>query len=144
MFDNLNWWEFLALLVLALLIFGDRLPKVIADGLKMVRNLRAMARNATTDLSKELGTDLQLEDLHPKTFIRKHLLSEEEEAAIRTPLKGLYDDVRKDIDGVRTELTDVAGAADPRGATADRRPSPAAEPSPAAPGPGRGLELDAT
>ncbi len=73
MFENLNVWEVGALLLLALLIFGDRLPAVIGDGLRMVRNLRNMARNATTDLSKELGTDIQLEDLHPKAFIRKHL-----------------------------------------------------------------------
>ena len=29
MFENLNWWEIGALLLLALLIFGERLPKVI-------------------------------------------------------------------------------------------------------------------
>ena len=78
----------------ALLIFGERLPKVISDGLRMLRNLRDMARNATGDLSRELGTDIQLEDLHPKAFIRKHLLSEEDEAALRKPLQGVYDDLR--------------------------------------------------
>ena len=50
-----------------------------------------MARNATSDLSRELGTDIQLEDLHPKTFIRKHLLSEEDEAGDpRRPLDDAY------------------------------------------------------
>lgn len=107
MFDNLNWWEFLALLLLALLIFGDRLPKVINDGLRMLRSLRAMARNATGDLSRELGTDIQLEDLHPKTFIRKHLLSEADEEALRKPLRGVYDDLRADIKGVQSELKGV-------------------------------------
>ena len=63
MFENLNWWEIGALLMLALLIFGERLPKVIGDGLRMLRGLRAMAQNATTDLNRELGTDLQLQDL---------------------------------------------------------------------------------
>ena len=48
MFENLNWWEIGALLLLALLIFGDRLPTVINDGLRMVRNLRNMA-NAGVD-----------------------------------------------------------------------------------------------
>ncbi|MFD6563156.1 preprotein translocase subunit TatB [Micromonospora profundi] len=114
MFDNLNWWEIGALLLLALLIFGDRLPVVINDGLRMVRNLRNMARNATGDLSRELGTDIQLEDLHPKAFIRKHLLSEEDEAAIRKPLQGVYDDLRADVNGVHNELKDVANAADLR------------------------------
>src|SRR3712207_413892 len=91
MFENLNVWEIGALAMLALLIFGDRLPKVIGDGLRMLRGLRAMAQNATADLSRELGTDIQLQDLHPKAFIRKHLLSEEDEAAIRKPLQGLYE-----------------------------------------------------
>ncbi|WP_433536884.1 preprotein translocase subunit TatB [Micromonospora sp. CA-249363] len=114
MLDNLNWWEIGALLLLALLIFGDRLPAVINDGLRMVRNLRNMARNATGDLSRELGTDIQLEDLHPKAFIRKHLLSEEDEAAIRKPLQGVYDNLRADVNGVHNDLKDVANAADLR------------------------------
>ena len=46
-FENLNWWEIGALLLVALLIFGDKLPNVITDGLRMLRNLRNMARNAT-------------------------------------------------------------------------------------------------
>ena len=112
MFENLNWWEIGALLMLALLIFGERLPKVIGDGLRMLRGLRAMAQNATTDLSRELGTDIQLEDLHPKAFIRKHLLSEEDEQAIRKPLQGLFDDVKSDINGVKDDLSEVAAAAD--------------------------------
>jgi sec-independent protein translocase protein TatB len=113
-FDNLNWWEIGALLLLALLIFGERLPVVIADGLKMLRNLRNMARNATSDLSRELGTDIQLEDLHPKSFIRKHLLSEEDEEALRKPLQSVYNDVKNDLSGIKSELKDVADAADLR------------------------------
>ena len=112
MFQNLNWWEIGALLMLALLIFGERLPKVIGDGLRMLRGLRAMAQNATTDLSRELGTDIQLQDLHPKAFIRKHILSEDDEQAIRKPLQGLFDDVKSDLNGVRADLSEVASAAD--------------------------------
>src|SRR3982751_1568747 len=112
MFENLNWWEIGALLMLALLIFGERLPKVIGDGLRMLRGLRAMAQNATTDLSRELGTDIQLQDLHPKAFIRKHLLSEDDEQAIRKPLQGLFDDVKNDLNGMKSDLSEVASAAD--------------------------------
>ena len=138
MFENLNWWEIGALLLLALLIFGERLPKVIADGLKMLRGLRAMAQNATADLNRELGTDLQLQDLHPKAFIRKHLLSEEDEDAIRKPLQGLLDDVKKDLNGVKSDLSDVAAAADIKASSAS--PSVAAhEPKQTA-----ALDLDAT
>ncbi|PZF97106.1 preprotein translocase subunit TatB [Micromonospora deserti] len=131
MFENLNWWEIGGLLLLALLIFGDRLPAVISDGLRMVRNLRNMARNATSDLSRELGTDIQLEDLHPKAFIRKHLLSEEDEQAIRKPLQGVYDNLRADVTGVHNELKDVAGAADLRTSTARPGTATGGAPAPA-------------
>ncbi|MEH1097996.1 preprotein translocase subunit TatB [Micromonospora sp. CPCC 205561] len=131
MFENLNWWEIGALLLLALLIFGDRLPVVISDGLRMVRNLRNMARNATTDLSRELGTDIQLEDLHPKAFIRKHLLTEEDEQAIRKPLQGVYDNLRADVTGVHNELKDVASAADLRSGGARPATATGSAPAPA-------------
>ncbi len=140
MFENLNWWEIGALLLLALLIFGERLPKVIGDGLKMVRGLRDMAQNATSDLSRELGTDIQLQDLHPKAFIRKHLLSEEDEAAIRKPLQSLFDDVKSDLNGVRDNIAEVAAAADPR--VAGRAVSTPAPESPRALG--QRFDLDAT
>ena len=114
-FFGINGWEFVVLLLLAMFIFGpDRLPKAISDGVKMLRNLRDLARNATGELSRELGTDISLEDLHPKTLIRKHLLSEEDEQAIRRPLDDLYRDVRGDLKGVQTELkgvhSDIRGA----------------------------------
>lgn len=137
MFENLNWWEIGALLLLALLIFGDKLPNVISDGLRMLRNLRNMARNATGDLSRELGTDIQLEDLHPKAFIRKHLLSEEDEAALRKPLRGIYDTVKSDIDGVKDEIKDVA-------ASADIRSTPATEPATAPATRPHKFDVDAT
>jgi len=104
-FSNLNAWEVITLALLGLFIFGpERLPKVIADGLRMLRGLRAMARNATEDLSRELGTDVSLEDLHPKTFIRKHLLSEEEEAQLRRP----FEDVARDVRQIGTDVNDAA------------------------------------
>ncbi|MEU8815748.1 preprotein translocase subunit TatB [Actinoplanes sp. NPDC048796] len=137
MFENLNWWEIGALLLLALLIFGERLPKVIGDGMRMLRGLRAMAQNATSDLNRELGTDLQLQDLHPKAFIRKHLISEDEEAAIRKPLQGLLEDVKSDLSGVRSDLADVADAADIKKAPSAPSVSPAAPKA-------RTLDLDAT
>ena len=138
MFENLNWWEIAALLMLALLIFGERLPKVIGDGLRMLRGLRAMAQNATQDLSRELGTDIQLQDLHPKAFIRKHLLSEEDEQAIRKPLQGVYDNLRADVTSVHDELKDVAAAADMK-ADLTSPAAPAVKPTPA-----HAFDVDAT
>ena len=95
--ENLNGWHLLVIGLIGMFIFGpDRLPKAIADGVKMLRQLRSMARNATTDLSRELGTEITLEDLNPKTLLRKHLLSEEDEQALRKPLEDVYKDVPKD------------------------------------------------
>jgi sec-independent protein translocase protein TatB len=107
--DNLDGWKLVVLILIGIFIFGpDKLPKAIAEGVKMLRNLREMARNATGDLSRELGTDIQLEDLNPKTLIRKHLLSEEDERALRKPIEDLYQDVKKDLTGVQSELKSVA------------------------------------
>ncbi|GAA1599357.1 preprotein translocase subunit TatB [Actinoplanes couchii] len=139
MFENLNWWEIGALLMLALLIFGEKLPKVIGDGLRMLRGLRNMAQGATADLSRELGTDIQLEDLHPKAFIRKHLLSEEDEQALRKPIQTLFDDVKSDLNGVKTELNDVASAVDVRKGSAPAEKAPVEAPRPA-----QRYDLDAT
>jgi sec-independent protein translocase protein TatB len=101
MFANLNIWEIICLALLGLFIFGpERLPKVIADAMRILRGLRAMARNATNDLSRELGTEVSLEDLHPKTFIRKHLLSEEDEANLRRP----FDDLARDVRGIASDV----------------------------------------
>ncbi|BCJ36853.1 sec-independent protein translocase protein TatB [Actinocatenispora thailandica] len=93
MFDSLGWPEILVLVLIGLFIFGpDKLPKLISDGVNMIRQLRRMATNATGDLSRELGTDISLEDLHPKTFVRKHILSEDDQDAIIRPFKEVYSD----------------------------------------------------
>jgi sec-independent protein translocase protein TatB len=107
--ENLNSWHLLVLALLGIFIFGpDRLPKAIADGVRMLRNLRNMARNATSDLSRELGTEITLEDLHPRTLLRKHLLSEEDEQALRRPLEEIYRDVKNDVTGIGSDARGVA------------------------------------
>ena len=116
MFSNLNGWEVVALILLGLFIFGpERLPKVISDGLRMLRTVRNMARNATNDLSRELGTDVSLEDLHPKTFIRKHLLSDEEQAELRRP----FDDLSRDMRQITSDVNDVGRTPPPPRSSAD-------------------------
>jgi sec-independent protein translocase protein TatB len=129
--DNLDGWKLLVLALLGIFIFGpDKLPKAIADGVKMLRNLREMARNATGDLSRELGTDIQLEDLNPKAFIRKHVLSEADEQALRRPLEDLYKGVRDDVQSLAadakkttTELTSTAAPAAATSAAVSERPA---------------------
>jgi sec-independent protein translocase protein TatB len=123
--DNLNWWEILVLAIVGLLVFGpERLPKVIGDAAKMLRTVRQMARNATSELREELGTDIDIQDLHPKNFVRKHLLSEDDEEALRRPLR----DAWRDLEEVQ-HVDDVVEArkqptADPRDAEPTERPKP--------------------
>jgi sec-independent protein translocase protein TatB len=137
--ENLNTWHLLVLGLLGVFIFGpDRLPKAIADGVRMLRNLRSMARNATSDLSRELGTEITLEDLHPKTLLRKHLLSEEDEQAIRRPLEDIYRDVKDDVTGIGS---DARGVAD--GLKSSVRSSPAV-PAPSPNGGRSVFDADAT
>jgi sec-independent protein translocase protein TatB len=114
-FFGINGWEMIVLLLLAMFIFGpDRLPKAISDGVRMARNLIQMARNATDDLGRELGTDIALEDLNPKALLRKHLLSEEDERALRAPIEELYHGVRRDITGAKDDLNKSVRDLDPR------------------------------
>ncbi|HEY0487381.1 MAG TPA: sec-independent translocase [Mycobacteriales bacterium] len=93
---DLNFMEIIGLLLLGLFIFGpERLPKVIGDAARMLRGVREMARNATSELREELGTDLDIDDLNPRTFVRRHLLSEDEQERLTRPLRDAFDDVRE-------------------------------------------------
>jgi sec-independent protein translocase protein TatB len=127
--NNIGGWELIAIILVGLFIFGpDKLPKAISDGVRMLRQLRQMARNATSDLSRELGTEIQLEDLNPKTFLRKHVLSEDDEATLRKPLQGLYDDLRGTAEEVKGDLSATASALDvhqPSAAPSVPAPTPA-------------------
>lgn len=79
MFD-LSLPKLLILGVLALLIFGpDQLPKFAAQAGRALRELRRLAEGAQADLRENLGpefSDFQINDLHPKNFVRKHLLDD--------------------------------------------------------------------
>jgi sec-independent protein translocase protein TatB len=124
--ENIGGWELIVVILVGLFIFGpDKLPKAISDGVRMLRQLREMARNATSDLSRELGTDIQLEDLNPKTFLRKHVLSEDDEAALRKPLQNIYDDLRGTADQVKGDLAATAQALDVHQPDLVERPRPA-------------------
>jgi len=120
-FENLGGLEIVGLVLVALFIIGpDRLPKVISDTMGFLRKVRTMARSATSDLSRELGTNIELEDLHPKTFLRKHLLSEAEEDALRKPFQDAFREVKSTADalsldktnGTKPEVASSAGSAE--------------------------------
>ena len=76
MFD-LSPSKLLILAVLALVVFGPReLPKMAAQAGRALRELRRIAEGAKSDLREGLGpefSDLEIEDLNPRRFVRKHL-----------------------------------------------------------------------
>ncbi|GAA4230012.1 sec-independent protein translocase protein TatB [Streptosporangium album] len=80
---GLGWPEIVALVVIALLVFGpEKLPQAAAQAGKTLRNLRQMANNAKSDLQAGLGpefADFDPADLNPKNFVRKHLTGELED-----------------------------------------------------------------
>lgn len=86
MFNNVGWSELLLLAVIGLVVLGpERLPKAAADAARMLRQLRAMARNATADLKAELGpemADLDLASLHPRRMVQSMLLDDDEVEAV--------------------------------------------------------------
>jgi sec-independent protein translocase protein TatB len=77
---DLNISKLLFLGLLALIIFGpDQLPKVASQAGRALRDLRRIAENAKADLQEGLGPefrDFDINDLNPKTFVRKHLWEE--------------------------------------------------------------------
>lgn len=111
MLENLGGWEIVALLLVALFVIGpERLPKMLGELGKMIRKLRTMAANAQADISREVGTDIDITDLNPKTFIRKHVLSEADEEALKNPLQSALGDIKKQADSVKRELDDTTSA----------------------------------
>jgi sec-independent protein translocase protein TatB len=76
-FFDIGPLEMVALVILAVMIFGpDKLPKLIQDATRFIRKVREFSDNAKADIRRELGPefkDFEFEDLHPKTFVRKHL-----------------------------------------------------------------------
>jgi sec-independent protein translocase protein TatB len=87
-FNSLGWPEISVLLVLGLFVFGpERLPGMAAEAGRALRKVRQYAKGLTEDLKAELGPevgDLDLASLNPKTFVRKHLLEDDDDAV--TPM----------------------------------------------------------
>jgi len=77
---DLSLTKLMVLAIIAIVIFGpDQLPKAAAQAGRALRELRRMAEGARRDLTEGLGPEFQdfdLADLHPRTFVRKHLLDD--------------------------------------------------------------------
>lgn len=95
MFIDIGAPELLVLAVVAVVVFGpEKLPEFARKAATTLRYVRQMAGSAQTQLRSELGPefeDLDFADLNPKSFVRKHLLSDIE------PLVG---DVKNDLNEV--------------------------------------------
>jgi sec-independent protein translocase protein TatB len=78
--------EVLVIAAVALFVIGPaRLPKYAADAGRMLRQLRLMAKEASSQVREELGpefADVELADLHPRRFVRKHLFEDLDDEAV--------------------------------------------------------------
>lgn len=79
--------EVVGLAVVALVVVGpERLPRLAAEAGQMLRKVRRMAADARADVADQLAPEFQgisLEDLNPKTFVRRHLLEDDDHDALR-------------------------------------------------------------
>ncbi|KIZ14245.1 sec-independent translocase [Streptomyces natalensis] len=122
MFFDIGPLELVALVILAVLIFGpDKLPKVIQDVMGFIRKVRAFSDSAKEDIRSELGPefkDFEFEDLKPKNFVRKHVLEKDEYG-----LKELQE-IRNGFD-FRSEMADLGDVVNARDSAPDAptRPS---------------------
>ena len=105
---DINAPEFVLLLVIAVILFGpERLPDLARKAARLVRYLKTAAGSAQQHLSQELGPEfenLDLRDLHPKTFVQKHFLDDME--PIIADVKSQVADVGKTINNSSSDTTD--------------------------------------
>lgn len=80
---GMSAWHLAVLLLVGLFVFGpDRLPTLLRDFGKTLRQVRRTAQTMQEDLQAELGPevgDIDLRSLHPRTFVEKHLFGDEED-----------------------------------------------------------------
>ena len=110
-FLDISPLELIALLALAVMLFGpDKLPSAVQGLARTLRQFREFTRNAQNDLKKELGPefqDMELTDLHPKNFVRKHVLGPEDGGdfrEIRDITDSLNGEIRNAAEGARRPL----------------------------------------
>ena len=98
MFD-INGWEFIVVLVVALLVIGpERLPEYSAKLAKLVRQLRGMADTAKVQLREQMGPEFDDVDwksydprqYDPRRIVREALMDdssedEAEDEAVKAP-----------------------------------------------------------
>jgi sec-independent protein translocase protein TatB len=125
--NNLGWGELMMLLLVGLLVFGpDQLPKIAADLGRMLRQLRRMAKDVSSDLRSELGPEFEgmdITSMHPKAFIAKHMMAADDDDDTPGP-------PRRRATGNGRAATGGAGAAQGTAAPSADRPAAAAVEAP--------------
>jgi sec-independent protein translocase protein TatB len=107
-FLDLDFSKLVVLGVIALIIFGpDRLPTMAAQAGRALREVRKLLDGAKSELQENLGPEfsqLDITDLNPKTFVRKHLMDE-------IAGDGVLVNAFKDVRSAATDAVRVAGGA---------------------------------
>lgn len=134
--------ELIVIAVLALLVFGDRLPKVAADAARTLRQVRQMATAARKDLADAAGLEKDpelasavrdLRDLDPRRVLEP--LDDDRAAGPGAgPGRSGAGQERGPASGA-PPASGTAGGAPPAGG-ADGADVPPASPAPEAPAPG--------
>lgn len=95
--------ELVLILVLAVLLFGpEKLPEYSRKAARIFVYLRGVANNTQNTLREQLGpeySDLEIRDLNPKTFVKKHL--SQEIAAL--------EEAKREIEEMKTQLENATG-----------------------------------
>ncbi|WP_226028957.1 Sec-independent protein translocase subunit TatB [Streptomyces hyderabadensis] len=103
--------ELATLVILAVLLFDpDRLSEIIQNAAGFLRKVREFSEDARQEIRSGLGPELQdfeFEDLHPKNFVRKHLLDADDGLGLDEVRNAL--DPRAEFGQVARAVSDVAG-----------------------------------
>jgi sec-independent protein translocase protein TatB len=85
---DIGFGEIVVLAVLALFVFGpEKLPKVAADAVKTLRDVRTMAANARDQITEAVDPELQdidIKSLDPREFVRRAIDDDPAGAAAST------------------------------------------------------------
>ncbi len=83
--------EFALIALVAVLVFGpDKLPELAKQAGGFLRKAKSFAVSARDELRNELGpeyADLELQDLDPRTIVRRHIVEAMEDAEADTAPK---------------------------------------------------------
>ncbi|MGG2459106.1 sec-independent translocase [Streptomyces sp. RGM 3693] len=82
MFLGMSTPDLLVIGILAVLLFGpDKLPEFLQNATALLRKVRNFSEQAKEEVRTGLGPefkDFEFEDLHPRTFVRKQLLGNDD------------------------------------------------------------------